>query len=237
VTPGPTRFADQVRFGEDLELDLRAYELRKAGRAVKLERIPMDLLTLLVEHRGELLTRDQIIEKIWGKGVFLDADNSINSAIRKIRQALKDDPEQPRFVQTVSGRGYRFIAPITQITPSDGVPAREIVGSELRGRSDAAKTTASIEPSITIAPRKRTWLVAVAALAIAFIAAGLIAGGVHLTRARANRLTAEDTIVLGDFANSTGDPILTIRLRKRSQSHSGSRHSSTSFQKAKSPGR
>jgi eukaryotic-like serine/threonine-protein kinase len=222
VTPGPPRFADQVRFGEDFELDVRAYELRKAGRAIKLERIPMDLLTLLVEHRGELLTRDQIIEKIWGKDVFLDADNSINSAIRKIRQALKDDPEQPRFVQTVSGRGYRFIAPITQITPSDGTPAGEIVGAEFPGKSDAAKTAASIEPAIARASRKRKWPVAVAALAIAFLAAALIAGGVHLTHARANRLTAEDTIVLGDFANSTGDSVfdgtlkeaLTVSLRQ-----------------------
>ena len=102
--------------GRTSNLSLRAYELRKAGRALRLERIPMDLLVLLVEHRGELVTRDQIVEKIWGKDIFLDTDGSVNSAVRKVRQALKDDPEQPRFVQTVSGRGYRFIAPIVQIT-------------------------------------------------------------------------------------------------------------------------
>jgi DNA-binding winged helix-turn-helix (wHTH) protein len=62
----------------------------------------MDLLLLLVEQRGQLVTRGQIIERVWGKDVFLDTDNSINAAIRKIRQVLKDDPEQPRFVQTVS---------------------------------------------------------------------------------------------------------------------------------------
>lgn len=99
-----------TRIGEDFELDLRAYELRRAGRTLKLERIPMELLLLLIERRGELVTREQIVERIWGKGVFLDTDNSINSAIRKIRQVLKDDPEQPRFVQTVTGRGYRFVA-------------------------------------------------------------------------------------------------------------------------------
>jgi serine/threonine protein kinase len=109
--------ADPVRFGEDFELDLRAYELRRAGCALRLERIPMDLLVLLVERRRELVTRDQIIEKIWGKDVFLDADGSINSAIRKIRHVLGDDPDQPRFVQTVSGRGYRFIAPIEEVSP------------------------------------------------------------------------------------------------------------------------
>jgi DNA-binding winged helix-turn-helix (wHTH) protein len=122
--PGPVPIADRVRLGEDFELDLRAYELRRAGRTRKLERIPMDLLVLLVEHRGELVTRDQIIERIWGKDVFLDTDGSINSAIRKIRQALKDQPEQPQFVQTVSGRGYRFIAPIVPLSmPPEGPTA------------------------------------------------------------------------------------------------------------------
>src|SRR5262249_52951818 len=81
--------AELLRFGEDFELDLRAYELRRGGRVLKLERIPMDLLLLLIERRGELVTREQIVERIWGKGVFLDTDNSINSAIRKIRQVLK----------------------------------------------------------------------------------------------------------------------------------------------------
>ena len=113
----PVQVADQLRFGEDFELDQRAYELRRAGRILKLERIPMELLLLLAEKRGQLVTRDQIIERIWGKDVFLDTDNSINAAIRKIRQVLKDNPEQPRFVQTVTGRGYRFIAPVVEVTP------------------------------------------------------------------------------------------------------------------------
>jgi serine/threonine protein kinase/tetratricopeptide (TPR) repeat protein len=117
VFSGTVPFPDRVRLGEDFELDRRAYELRRAGRALRLERIPMDLLVLLVERRGDLVTRDQIIEKIWGKDVFLDTDGSINSAIRKIRQVLRDDPERPRFVQTVSGRGYRFIAPVEEFSP------------------------------------------------------------------------------------------------------------------------
>jgi serine/threonine protein kinase/tetratricopeptide (TPR) repeat protein len=112
----PIKVADQIRFGEDFELDLRAYELRRAGRILKLERIPMELLLLLIEKRGQLVTRDQIIERIWGKDVFLDTDNSINAAIRKIRQVLKENPEQPRFVQTITGRGYRFIAPVVEVT-------------------------------------------------------------------------------------------------------------------------
>src|SRR4029077_17625956 len=111
----PVKTAEQIRLGEDFEFDLRAYEVRHAGRVLKLERIPMELLLLLIGQRGQLVTRDQIVEKIWGKDVFLDTDNSINAAVRKIRQVLKDDPEQPRFVQTVTGRGYRFIASISQV--------------------------------------------------------------------------------------------------------------------------
>jgi TolB-like protein/DNA-binding winged helix-turn-helix (wHTH) protein/Flp pilus assembly protein TadD len=119
VASEPVGISEPIRFGDDLELDAHSYQLRRSGCLLKLERIPMDLLLLLVEQRGQLVTRGQIIERVWGKDVFLDTDNSINAAIRKIRQVLKDDPEQPRFVQTVTGRGYRFIAPVAQtVTPS-----------------------------------------------------------------------------------------------------------------------
>jgi serine/threonine protein kinase/tetratricopeptide (TPR) repeat protein len=119
----PVRIADQIRFGEDFELDLRSYELRRAGRVRKMERIPKELLLLLIEKRGQLVTRDEIVERIWGKGVFLDTDNSINAAVRKIRQVLKDDPEQPHFVQTITGRGYRFIAPVSEVVRPNILPA------------------------------------------------------------------------------------------------------------------
>ena len=79
--PGETR--DKIEFGEGFELNLRAYQLRQSGRVLKLEPTPMELLLFLVEHKGELITRDQIVEKIWGQGVFFDTDNSINGAIRK----------------------------------------------------------------------------------------------------------------------------------------------------------
>jgi TolB-like protein/DNA-binding winged helix-turn-helix (wHTH) protein len=104
-----------ARFGEDFELDTRAYELRRAGQSLKLERIPMEILLLLIEQRGRLVTREQIVERVWGKGTFLDADNSINGAIRKIRQVLGDQPDHPRFIHTITGRGYRFIAPVEAI--------------------------------------------------------------------------------------------------------------------------
>src|SRR5512141_977172 len=97
----------------DFELDAKAYELRHSGQPVKLERRPMDLLLLLLERRGELVSRAQILERLWGKDVFVDVDLGVNTAIRKIRQVLEDDHRSPRFVETVPGRGYRFIAPVT----------------------------------------------------------------------------------------------------------------------------
>ena len=110
----PVGVQQVIRFGGDFELDVRGYELRRAGQALKLEPTPFGILSLLVEQRGNLVSRQQIVERVWGKGVFLDTDNSINGAIRKIRQALDDDPENPRFIQTVTGKGYRFIAPIVE---------------------------------------------------------------------------------------------------------------------------
>jgi len=101
-----------VKFA-DFELDGGRYELRRGDRVLKLEKIPMELLTLLADSNGRLVSRDEIVEKIWGKDVFVDTEHGINTAIRKIRQVLGDDPEEPRFVQTVTGKGYRFIAPAT----------------------------------------------------------------------------------------------------------------------------
>ncbi len=114
----PATSAGVLRFGDDFELDVRAYQLRSAGVPLKLKPIPMELLMFLIERRGELVTRQEIAERIWGKGVFLDTDNSINGAISRIRQLLREDAAQPRFVQTVTGRGYRFIAPVTGLLPS-----------------------------------------------------------------------------------------------------------------------
>src|ERR1700731_899082 len=96
----------------DFVLDRGAYELRGGEAVVPLQRIPLELLCLLVERRGQLVTREEILERVWGKGVFIDSENSINTAIRKVRQALCDNPEAPRFVVTVPARGYRFVAEI-----------------------------------------------------------------------------------------------------------------------------
>lgn len=122
--------ADICSFGE-FELDRNAYQLRHKGRPLQLERIPLDLLFLLVDRRGELVSRTQIFEQIWGKQVFVDTDNAINTAIRKLRRALGDDPDSPTFIETVPARGYRFVPavsparqqppPFAEARVSDGV--------------------------------------------------------------------------------------------------------------------
>jgi TolB-like protein/DNA-binding winged helix-turn-helix (wHTH) protein/Flp pilus assembly protein TadD len=128
-----------LRFGEHFDLDPGAYQLRRSGQSLKLERIPMEILLLLTEHRGQLVTREQIVERIWGKDANLDADNSINAAIRKIRQVLKDDPEHPRFIQTITGRGYRWIALVQKVeSPRTSVPGvRGTAGTSPQARSSA----------------------------------------------------------------------------------------------------
>jgi DNA-binding winged helix-turn-helix (wHTH) protein len=94
-----------VRRFEDFELDSDAFRLTRDGQIVRLEHIPLALLCLLVERRGQTVTRDDILERIWGKGVFIDSENAINTAIRKIRRALNDDVDAPRVV-TIPGKGY-----------------------------------------------------------------------------------------------------------------------------------
>ena len=96
----------------DVVLDVGAYTLRRDGRVIRLERQPMDLLILLVERRGQLVTRAEIVDVLWGKDVFVDVETGVHTAIRKIRQALRDAPEAPTFIETVPGKGYRFVAPV-----------------------------------------------------------------------------------------------------------------------------
>lgn len=108
----PIRVREPIRFGNDFELNVTARSLSRNGHRLKSERIPLEILILLLEHWGEVVTREEIVSKVWGQGVFLDTDNGIRGAIRKLRQLLKDDAETPRFIQTVTGQGYRFIAPI-----------------------------------------------------------------------------------------------------------------------------
>src|ERR1022692_1618128 len=110
------------KFG-DFELDPSLFELKRNARVQKLERIPMELLILLAEKQGDVATRQEIIERLWGKDAFVDTEHGINTAIRKIRQTLRDDPDEPRFILTVTGKGYRFISPVVRISRGNGASA------------------------------------------------------------------------------------------------------------------
>ena len=195
----PAGIPRPVRFGRVFELDFRAYELRRSGRALRLERIPMELLLLLVERRGELVTRDQIVKKVWGSEVFVDVDNSVNTAIRKLRQALRDDPEKPRFIQTVTGKGYRFIAPVEEDVPSDVAPSPASVSEAGPPRAD--RTEAEIPRIPATSPSSRHRLI-VLGLTLALLAGVAI----YLQQPRARLLRRRRMLAVLPFENLTGDP-------------------------------
>jgi len=100
---------------KEFELDLGRYELRRLGRRVKLEKKPMELLILLVSRREQLVSRQEIVAKLWRSDLFVDTELNINNIVRKIRAALGDDVAKPRFLETVVGKGYRFIGPVRVI--------------------------------------------------------------------------------------------------------------------------
>jgi TolB-like protein/DNA-binding winged helix-turn-helix (wHTH) protein/Tfp pilus assembly protein PilF len=178
---------------EDFELDRRAYELRCGGSIVHLERIPFELLNLLVERRGELVTRKEILEQIWGKDVFVDGDNGINTAVRKIRLALKEDPDNPRFLRTVPGKGYRFAAE----------PLAE------KARHAAPDGGAGSPVAGNLLPRKQWTLgVALGLLVVIGIAAVLLALNVQGWRGRLLERAKPNIHALAvlPFANLSGDP-------------------------------
>ena len=101
----------------DIELDLGRYELRRLGRRVKLEKKPMELLIFLVGRREQLVSRKEIVAKLWRSDLFIDTERNVNNLVRKVRTALHDDSAKPRFLETAVGKGYRFIGPVRVIGP------------------------------------------------------------------------------------------------------------------------
>src|SRR6202040_2956885 len=99
----------------EIELDLGRYELRRHGRRIRLEKKPMELLIFLVARREQLVSRKEIVTKLWRSDLFIDTEPNINNIVRKIRTALGDDPTKPRFLETVVGKGYRFVGPVRVI--------------------------------------------------------------------------------------------------------------------------
>ncbi len=97
------------------ELDLGRYELRRSGFRIRLEKKPMELLIFLVSRRDQLVSRQDIVTKLWRSDLHVDTERNVNNIVRKIRSALSDNPEKPVFLETVVGKGYRFIGPLRVI--------------------------------------------------------------------------------------------------------------------------
>jgi TolB-like protein/DNA-binding winged helix-turn-helix (wHTH) protein/Flp pilus assembly protein TadD len=137
ATPVPSR--PVVRFG-NFEVDLEAGELRQKGTQIKIQDQPLRILGALLERPGEVVTREQLSERLWPSDTFVDFEHSLNSAIKKLRQALQDDPDRPVFIETLPKRGYRFIAPMRVLAEA----AEASLGvEELEGRDGG---NAGVEP-------------------------------------------------------------------------------------------
>ena len=176
----PKTITSPLRFGA-FEIDLRTGELRKQGARIKLQEQPFRVLTVLLQQPGKLVTREELRSQIWPSDTFVDFDNSLNTAITKLRDALGDSADNPRFIETLPRRGYRFLAPVT---------------------SEHLK-----EPLTAISGRKVAVFATVCTL--------VVAAGLWLWRSSHRRaLTQKDTVVLGDFTNSTGDPVFDGTLRE-----------------------
>src|SRR4029077_15863742 len=111
----------RVRFGV-FEVDLRAGELRKHGIKIKLHDQPFKVLAILLEHPGEVVTREQLCQRLWPAETFVDSGVGLNSAVKKLRDALGDSAENPRFIETLPRRGYRFIVPVIPAEQLGRVP-------------------------------------------------------------------------------------------------------------------
>jgi len=200
MIPQPIKVRQPIRFGEDFEVDLAARRLRRSSHPLKLERIPLEILVLLLEHRGEIVTRDEIVAKVWGTSVFLDTDNSIRGAVRKIRQVLKDDPEFPRFIQTVTGQGYRFIAPVVNLEEENGADD-STVGGEKESQGD---TRGLVEGDHRLRTQRSVrWLVAGAAAVLALLASTYVIFRGHAAGAKAPKI---NSLAVLPLKNLTGDP-------------------------------
>jgi DNA-binding winged helix-turn-helix (wHTH) protein len=149
----------RVRFGT-FEVDLDSGELRRNGVRLKLQEQPFRLLAMFLERPGEVVTREAVRERLWPADTFVDFDHSLNTAIKKLRQVLGDSAENPRFIETLSRRGYRFIAPVGAAAPavSDAVAetAREAVDLE-RVVTVAAPAEAPARPPEPAGPECWRW--------------------------------------------------------------------------------
>jgi len=159
---------DKIRFGV-YELDRDAMELRKNGVLIRLQEQPFRVLAILSGRPGEIITRQELQEQIWGKDTFVDFDNGLNTAINKLREALGDSSDSPRFIQTLPRRGYRFVAPVTGNIPTEH-------------RGATAPSSAVSDLGITKSRPRRPSVVKTAALVMAGVLVALVIARVVLLR-------------------------------------------------------
>ena len=184
------------RFGP-FEVNAASGELSKQGKRVKLQEQPFRLLLILLENAGQVVTRAEIQSRIWDGNTFVDFDSSLRVAVRKLREALGDDAENPRYIETIPKRGYRFLEPAVR-------------SAELTNRSDATEVSPAAEQGAAKSWRSRKW-----AYVLVIILLGAVGFGAFRFYFRTRTVLSEkDTVVLADFVNSTGDAVFDETLRQ-----------------------
>ena len=187
-----------VRLGTGFAFEPRIPRLSRDGSVLKLQRVPLQALAVLIEHKGQIVSRDHLAERIWGKGVSLDADNSLNVAIRKLRQALGDNPEEPRYIQTITGQGYRLIASAVHEEPP---AAADLAAADVASVSIPVTPSAAVPSSGIAKPRR--WPLYAAVLALAVLCGGGWVYWAHVHKIPAR--PARSMIAVLPFENLTGD--------------------------------
>jgi DNA-binding winged helix-turn-helix (wHTH) protein len=165
-----------VRFGV-FEVDLKAGELRRSGLKIKVQEQPFQILAVLLEHPGEVITREELRSKLWPADTFVDFDHSLNAAIKRLRDALGESAERPIFVETVARRGYRFIGNVEIPTAT---PSALSDLNALKRDTETGRITTSVLPTGSSGRWARGWQFAGAVLAIVVMAS--MAGGWFLWR-------------------------------------------------------
>jgi DNA-binding winged helix-turn-helix (wHTH) protein/tetratricopeptide (TPR) repeat protein len=189
------------------EVNPASGELLKNGRRIRLQEQPYRLLVALLESPGEVITREELRGRLWSGDTFVDFDGSLRVAVGKLREALDDDADDPRYIETIPKRGYRFLVPeVRRVDAAQEAAVPE--GAELRdvGRHDDLKP-------LEAGARATRWLVVVGA-AILMIGIGLAVGTRMFFPHKVHALTDKDTVVLADFANATGNPVFDGTLRQ-----------------------
>jgi len=130
----------------EVEVDLGRYELRRSGRRMRIEKKPMELLIFLLERREQMVTREEIVKRLWRSDLFIDTEKNVNNIVRKVRTALGDNADRPRFLETVVGKGYRFVGPVRVIDAKYGLSdsGRNSVRTDLRKDRSEVGERASI---------------------------------------------------------------------------------------------